>query len=134
MVRGLHSRLGEQEGDLERAASQRRQRGRHLVEDRGDQIGKGREGERGLGLDASVQQNETRLPLRFADPLLPEHRLADPRLTGEDERPRSLFRPSHERLDRGELLLTADNTGRHQASTLSRPTARPVRERMPSFR
>ena len=56
-VRGLRARIGEQEGDLERTASQRRQRRCHFVEDRGDQIGESREGERGLGLDASVQEN-----------------------------------------------------------------------------
>ena len=41
-VRGLRARLGEQEGDLERSASQRRERGRHVVADRSEQVGEGR--------------------------------------------------------------------------------------------
>ena len=97
MVRGLRSRLGEQEGDLERSASQRRQRGRHVVEDRSEQIGERGEGERGLGLDASVQEDDPRQTPRLADSLLPENRLADPRLARENERPRALLGPGQER-------------------------------------
>ena len=134
MVRRLNSRLGQQKRDLERAASQRRQRSCHIVEDRGDQIGKGGEGERGLGLDASVHENETRRPLRVIDPVLPEHRLADPRLAGEDERTRAQLGVPEERLDRVQLLLPPDDSRRHQAPTLSTPTARPARERIPSLR
>ena len=57
------------------------------------------EGKRRLSLDTSVQQNDMRLPLRLAYPILPKHRLADSRLAGEDECTRGLLDVSEERRD-----------------------------------
>ena len=49
--------LGEQQRDLERAPARRRERGRHLVEHRREQLREPGERERGLGLDAPADQH-----------------------------------------------------------------------------
>ena len=105
----LLSRLGEQERHLERAPPQRRQRGRHLVEDRGEQIGEPGEGERGFGLDAAVKEDAREALRCLLDAGLPEDRLADPRLAGEDKRVGAVADSIQERLDRAELLLPPDD-------------------------
>ena len=82
----LLSWLGEQERHFERAPPHRRQRGRHLVEDRGKQIGEPGEGERGFGLGPSVKEDAREALRCLFQAGLPEDRLADPRLAGEDKR------------------------------------------------
>ena len=105
----LLSRLGEQERHFERAPPHRRQRGRHLVEDRGKQVGEPTEGEGGFDLGASVKKDTREaLPCLFQAGL-PEDRLADPRLAGEEKRAGTLAGSIQERLDRAELLLPPDD-------------------------
>ena len=105
--------LGQQERDLERAPPQLRERGCHLVEDRCEQVGEPRERQQRLGLHAPVQQDAAEPLLGFLDTCLPQDRLADPRLAGEDERGRAILDAGQKRLDRAELLLAADYLRRH---------------------
>jgi hypothetical protein len=84
--------------------------------------------------------------LRPPDALLPEDRLADPRLAGDKKRRRTLIDLIQEGLDRVELLVTSDDRRglvSHLAADLavvpppvgvaSRPASSP-RELIPSFR
>ena len=132
---GLHSRLGQQKRDLERAASQRRQRSCHVVEDRGDQIGKRRR-RRARSRPRRFGARERDRSGRFACSTPSSQSTVLP-IPGSPERT-SARGPSsasvEERLDRVQLLLPPDDSRRHQAPTLSTPTARPARERIPSLR
>ncbi len=60
-----------------------------------------------------MQQDAAEPLLGFLDTCLPEDRLADPSLAGEDERCRALLDASQKRLDRAELVLAADYLRRH---------------------
>jgi hypothetical protein len=106
--------LDQQERDFERTPPDRRQRGRHLVEDRGEQIGESGEGEGGLGLGPSVKEDTREMLRCLFQAGLPEDRLADPRLAGEDKRAGTVAGSIQERLDRAELLRPPDDLFGHQ--------------------
>ena len=94
------------------------ERGRDLLEHGAEQLGEPGERERGLRLDAAAGSTRPNALLGLLDARLPEDRLADPGLAGEDERARALLDLGEERLDRGELLLAPDD--RRHGSRLGR--------------
>lgn len=133
LLRRLPAGIREPERDLERAAARWRERACDFLQDRFEQIGEPGEGQRCLGLDPAMDEHTIEAPLGLLDTELPEHGLADSRLTGENESLRTVLELGQERLDCHELVLPADHRGRHQASTLSRLAASPAR-RTPSLR
>ena len=111
-IRRHLARLGEQQRDLERPPSRGRERGPCFLEHAAEQIGEPGEGERRLGLDTVAGQHPAETLAGILDARLPEDRLADPRLAGEDERARTILDSREERLDRAELLVAPDDRGR----------------------
>src|SRR4029450_3007875 len=79
------------------------------AEDRGKQIGEPGEGEGGFGLGPSVEEDKRAAPPCLFQASLPEDRLADPRLAGEDKCVGTLADSIQERLDRAELLIPPDD-------------------------
>jgi hypothetical protein len=108
-IRGVVAWLGEEKGNLERAAPWCDQRRSDLVEAAREQLRQRSEGERGLGLDAATGQNARESRSSLLDALLPQDRLADPRLPGEDKRRRRLLSLGQKRLDRVKLLVAPDD-------------------------
>ena len=76
-----------------------------------------------LGLDPAAGQDTATALLCLLDARLPEDRLADPRLAGEDECGRASFDLGDESSDRAELLFAPYDGGRHVAATRSRLVA-----------
>ena len=62
---------------------------------------------------SAADRTRPKRSLGLLDTRLPEDRLADPGLAGEDERRRALLDRGQERLDRAELLLAPDHVVRH---------------------
>jgi hypothetical protein len=60
-----------------------------------------------------VHEDAARTAPGFLDTRLPQNRLADARLAGEDESSWSALDASEERLDRAELFLAPDDIRRH---------------------
>ncbi len=108
-IGSLLARLGEEKCDLERATTRWGERGRHLVEDRRQEVGETREGEQRLGLDASMGEDAAEALSGLLDTRLPEDRLADAGLAGEDEGRRPLLDLSEKRLDRAKLLVAPND-------------------------
>ena len=88
-IRRAVAGLGEQQRDLQRPPSQGDERGRRLLEHGGDQLREPGEGKRRLGLDSTAGQNTLETLTALLDARLPEDRLADAGLAGEDERGRT---------------------------------------------
>src|SRR5581483_238913 len=100
-------RLGDQEGDLERAPPRRKQRRSGLLEHGAEELRKTGEGKGRLRLDPAAGQDPAEAFLGFVDAGLPEDRLADPRLAREDERPRAALDAGEESSHRRELSVAA---------------------------
>ena len=106
------------------------QGGQHLVEDVLEEIAEPDVREPALGLGRPRREHAQAPPARSLDAREPERRLADPRLALEHERGRPLVGAVDEGVERGELLVPADDLpGRHEAIV----RASSVLERIPSF-
>ena len=112
MIDRICRRLRHQQRDLERPPPRRGQRGQHIVEDILEQVAKPDVSETALGL-GWTRREDAHTPLaRMLDARRPERRLTDPCLTLEHERGPGL-RLVDERMDRGEVALSADDFQHH---------------------
>jgi len=85
---------------------------RDLLEHVAQQLREPRERQRGFRLDTAARQDGGSAT-SLSDACLPQDRLADARLAGEEERGRTLLDASEECLDRAELFLAPDDLRRH---------------------
>ena len=115
-IRRAVAGLGEQQRDLQCPPSQGDERGRRLLEHRGDQLREPGERERSLGLDSTAYQHTAETLAGLLDTSLPEDRLADARLAREHECTRALLDLAQEPLDRAKLLVASDDLRGHARS------------------
>src|SRR5829696_4672271 len=131
---GLFTRVLEKERDLERLTARRRQQVQRVVQDVGQQIGERREGDVCFGLYAAIGEDDDTLPPCPSERHLPEHRLADSRLTGEDEPRRPPLDALQQRVNRAELRVASDHSRRHwQTHSAHHPTRWELRIRRPAW-
>ena len=102
-------RLGEQQRHLERPAPRGGQPVEGLVDDGSQEVREPSERERGLGARAAVDKHGPAAVLRPTDALLPQQRLADPRLAAEQQ---PAGTRGEKRVDDGALLLCVRPRGR----------------------
>ena len=113
-IQALLAWLRQQERDRKRAPPWSSKRQRDLIEDRTNDFRQGRERQRRLRLRAPAGENTADAPFGLRDARLPEKRLANPRLTRKDERPRAAPDAIKERTDRRQLLVSVDDRARHR--------------------
>ena len=106
---GLH----EQQRHLERPPPGRRERRPDLAEHVAEQFRETGERERGLGLDSPAGQHGAEPAASVLDARLPEHGLADSRLSREEKRARPQSGVRQQRLDDAKLLPPPDDRRRH---------------------
>ena len=108
-VRRLAVGFGEQQSHLECPPARGRERRRHTVQHPREQLGQARKGEHRLRLHTAPREHPAGAPARILASDLPQNRLPDPRLAGDDECGRS----------RSQL---ARETAGSRTSSSSRPT------------
>ena len=105
-------RVGEQQRNLQRTPARRCELVCDVSEDRADQVRQPGEREPGFRLDTAMGQNPRAALPGVLDARLPQERLADPRLAGDNERGRPRRRGVQERVQLAELLVTTDDLAR----------------------
>ncbi len=109
--------LGQQERHLERAPPGRQRATAAAPQAHRRAARKTGERKRGLGLDAAAREDAAETLCRLLDTGLPQDRLADSGLAGQDERRRALLDLGQERLDRAKLLVAPDDLTGHRNHT-----------------
>ena len=109
-IRDLRTRLHQQQRHLQRPSTWRRERRHRVGQHRGEQLGEPGKRQRRLRFHAPADQDAVETPDGSVDARLPQNRLSDPRLAGQDQHgagrarpqrgtprwpPRSSSRPNH---------------------------------------
>ena len=101
----LLPRLSEQERNFERLPPHGHKESGHVLEHRSDQLRESGEGEQGLGLRTAVREHSPERRASLLHTRLPQHRLADPRLSRKHERGRPVLNTLKELPDRAKLAV-----------------------------
>ena len=102
-------RLADQERDLERTPLDRHELRQRLVQHRREQVADGREGRSQLGMGRARRENPEPRSRARRDALLPERRLADPRVALEQQCRPARRHSVQKLLQRNELQAPADD-------------------------